>query len=579
MTSIVRNLYSMLRITTAAAFLLIPLTLQTSFGQPVQFERILSGSPGADRDFNAAWADFDGDGFVDVCTLDGRLKLHRNNGDGTFTTMTEGNAISDAPVNYGYGLIWGDYNNDGLPDLFVNGPTGFGSVNYLFHNDGMGRFTRISDSSHLVSTGANSFSSIWGDFDNDGWLDLFVGNWIGGDGEASNFLYRNDRGRGFVLSRGGVTDSSFSNAGASQGSAAGDFDGDGLLDILNLAVRPANARLFLNRGGFDFEMRNPTQDVDESDRGTAVAVADFDNDGDMDILTTATTNAGDPDQFNGLPHLWLNDGHARFTRVRDGELFAPDVIGTVGVACGDFDNDGWIDIVMSRDNMTNQKTGETAPILFHNNGDGSFSRVTEGEIVSDTSGSQTSTWADINNDGFLDLLICNHSSGQNLLMMNKGNTNHWLKFSLKGTVSNSDAIGAKVRVKATVKGNSMWQLRQITTSQGWMTSQSDMRPHFGLGDATVAELVRIEWPSGTIQELLNVPANQILHIIEPPRLSISPPGTLSWTARAEGYSLSGSADLDGPWEKILNEVNIEDGIASVTITEANDTRFYRLHNP
>jgi len=110
--------------------------------------------------------------------------------------------------------------------------------------------------------------------------------------------------------------------------------------------------------------------------------------------------------------------------------------------------------------------------------------------VSNTGASQSATWADIDNDGFLDLLICNYDQ-PNLLMRNLGNDNHGLKFDLTGTTSTADAIGAKVRVKATIQGTELWQLREIGTSQGWLTYQSDMRPHFGLGDATVADFVRI----------------------------------------------------------------------------------------
>ena len=125
------------------------------------------------------------------------------------------------------------------------------------------------------------------------------------------------------------------------------------------------------------------------------------------------------------------------------------------------------------------------------------------EIVTNTGASLSATWADIDSDGFVELLICNDDQ-PNLLMGNLGNDNRWLKLDLKGTMSSANASGAEVRVKAAIQGEEMWQLREIGTSQGWETCPSDMRPHFGLGDAAIAELVHFESPSGIVQELSNV---------------------------------------------------------------------------
>jgi hypothetical protein len=168
---------------------------------------------------------------------------------------------------------------------------------------------------------------------------------------------------------------------------------------------------------------------------------------------------------------------------------------------------------------------------------------------------------------------------RNLLMCNLGNDNHWLKLDVTGTLSNADAIGAKVRVKAAIQGEEMWQLREIGTSQGWLTYQSDMRPHFGLGDASVAEVVRIEWPSGIVQELFDVNADQILKVTEPPRLSITPAGTLAWPARAEGYALYQAASLDGLWEPVDAPVVNVGHLATVEVWGEDSVRFYRLQMP
>jgi enediyne biosynthesis protein E4 len=557
------------------AALVLTLTPPSSAARAAQFERIVSDPLGADSTFAAAWADFNRDGLLDVCTIDGQITLYENQGNGTFKRITSGNAMVEAPYSLGSGLIWGDYNNDGLPDLFFIESQGDDSVNYLFRNDGEGAFTRVGEG-HIVNTVASGYSSVWGDFDNDGWIDLFVGNWVG-DGQGRNFLYRNDAGQGFTLMDQGVMATPFANAAASAGSAAGDFDGDGRLDVINLTVQPENARLYRNLGNFEFEIVDPFPNFARPDAAHAVAVADYDNDGDLDVLTAAADLGG----WNGLAQLWQNDGRGNFTRIPGDLLFGADVVGVRGIAWGDYDNDGWLDVVMVRSQLFNRQPGETTNFLFRNNGDGTFSRVAEDEIVTNTGDSASVTWADIDNDGFLDLLICNYDE-PNLLMRNLGNDNHWLKLELRGTTSNAGAIGAKVRVKATIQGEEMWQLREIGTSQGWLTYQSDMRPHFGLGDAPVAEVVRIEWPSGIVQELANVSADQILKVTEPPRLSIGSNGTtaiLSWPARAQGYGLFSAEQPDGPWEPVERRVVISGHQATVEVSIGGSVQFYRLQLP
>jgi len=161
--------------------------------------------------------------------------------------------------------------------------------------------------------------------------------------------------------------------------------------------------------------------------------------------------------------------------------------------------------------------------LYHNNGDGTFMNVRSGAIVNYGGASDGRAWGDFNNDGFVDLFVSNFlgQSGQppqhNFLYRNNGNSNAWLNVKLVGTVSNRSAIGAKVRVKATIGGRAMWRLREISGGGGF-GSQNDMRTNFGLGDATNADTVRIEWPSGSVQELHNAEAKQFLTITEPPRL-------------------------------------------------------------
>jgi len=187
---------------------------------------------------------------------------------------------------------------------------------------------------------------------------------------------------------------------------------------------------------------------------------------------------------------------------------------------GDFDNDGHLDLFV----VHGLNPGKTNAV-HHNNGDGSFTGVRSGSPANDAGAASTfCTWADYDEDGFLDLFVARSVFVQftNLLYRNNGNSNHWLKVRLTGTVSNRQTIGAKVRVKATIRGKTFWQLREI--SSGPAFSQTPLTAHFGLGDATTVETLRIEWPSGLVQEFHNVPANQSQTVVERPRLQIGVSG-------------------------------------------------------
>jgi hypothetical protein len=180
----------------------------------------------------------------------------------------------------------------------------------------------------------------------------------------------------------------------------------------------------------------------------------------------------------------------------------------------DYDNDGYLDLLVINVSDVN--------FLYHNNGDGTFTRLNSGSLVNDgpTLSHIDAAWADYDNDGFMDVVIV-ADSGNNSLYHNNGidngNTNHWFSLKLVGTASNRQAIGAKVRIKATIGGKNFWQRRDIGVSTSQL-GQSDLRAGFGLGDATNIDIVRIEWPSGTVQELHNVATKQFLTVTEPPRL-------------------------------------------------------------
>lgn len=480
------------------------------------FTKISTGNPVQDLDYHTgtAGADFDNDGHLDLLVAAGiqapgprPLKLYNNNGDGTFNPVSGGVVTSqlafyDAPT-------WADYDNDGFVDLFVsnNGtPNDTGGTNLLFHNKGDGTFTKVTSGAVVHDIGVGT-CALWADYDNDGFDDLLVINLVN---NGHNFLYHNNRDGTFTRITTNAVATNVWTSGAQCG-AWGDYDNDGLLDL---------------------------------------------------YVTDSYTSSG---QQNRLYH---NNGNGSFTNV----VSPPSPAGSFlnGVAWGDYDNDGYLDLFMA------SSPGNDA--LYHNNGDGTFTQILTGNPVSD-SGGFSCAWVDYDNDGFLDLFVTREAPTSNLLYHNGGNTNAWLEVKLVGTVSNRSAIGAKVRIHATIGGKTFWQMREINTGGGW--NSVPLVAHFGLGDATNADIVRIEWPSGLVQEFQNVAPKQILTYTEPPRLLASTTNGVPQFSLKGGrgfqYEIDSSADLS-TWSS-NSTVTITNLNGMVPIVDINppalDQRFYR----
>ena len=220
--------------------------------------------------------------------------------------------------------------------------------------------------------------------------------------------------------------------------------------------------------------------------------------------------------LDGRPNfLFQNNGDGTFTKITDGAVVT-DSYG-FGCAWADYDNDGWLDLFVNR-GVSGGVGKDNA--IYHNNGDGTFTPVTEGSLVHDGGQGKGCAWGDYDNDGFQDLFVANGGfvvpihNQLNFLYHNDGNANNWLTIKLFGTASNRPAIGAKVRVLARIGGRLLWQLREVSGG-GNYGSQNDLRASFGLGDAGRVDTLHIEWPSGARQEFRNVGANQFLTIIEP----------------------------------------------------------------
>jgi len=488
------------KIVVVLAGLLFPVGPR-GFGQPITFTRLTSGPVATDTGnaHGCAWVDFDGDGLQDLFDANYDIVtrfpcfLYRNLGKGTFTKITNGTVVSR--IGTTTTGVWGDYDNDGLPDLFL---PDYNSHNFLFHNQGKGTFTEVTGAGLLVTeTNLNSWNAAWGDYDNDGWLDLIV---TSAAPSGKNRLYHNNGNGAFTKITEGalVNEPSFAS-----GCAWADYDNDGFLDLfIAQPMRGQNSLYHNNCNGTFTKVQDSPVATDRS-RADGCAWGDYDNDGFLDLFV--------PNQ-NRASSLYHNNRDGTFSRILNGALDA-NVSESLAAVWGDYDNDGFLDLFVA-----NGRFFDATNFLYHNNGDGTFTRVTEGRPVNDVGIWHGAIWGDYDNDGFLDLFVSNwggpgYPPRENALYHNNGNSNSWVEIKCVGTISNRDGVGAKVRVKASYRGASRWQMREIQAGSGVV--QNSIIAHFGLGEAVKIEEIRVEWPSRAVQVLNNLPARQLLTLKEP----------------------------------------------------------------
>jgi len=494
-----------------------------------------------------AWGDFNNDGFQDlfVSTGTGPSLLYSNNGNGTFTRILAAPVATDSGLCFG--ATWGDYDNDGFLDLFV-GVNNSGD-DWLYHNDGQGGFTKITTGAIVNSKGyANNCG--WADYDNDGFLDLFVAN-----SDQNDFLYHNNGDGTFTRI---MTNAIALKPGNSQGGSWADYDNDGWPDLFVSRVNEPNL-LYHNEGHGVFRAVTNGIIVHDVSVGQGTSWGDYDNDGYLDLFVV------NPNARNFLYH---NNGDGSFTKITNGAIVT-DISNGHGCGWADYDNDGYLDLFVAN------RFGRN--FLYHNNGDGTFGRVATGIVPNDPADAVAGAWADYDNDGFPDLFVTEFNSNNNRLYRNNGNNHAWLTVKLEGRWSNRSAIGAKVRVKAVIGGKPIWQLREISGGGG-LGSQNDLRAGFGLGDATQVDLVRIEWPSAIVQEFYDVAPRQFLTLIEPeasitPRSQQVQPGTTA----AFTFNTTLLAPVSFQWQRDGVELPGETNTTLlITNTQAKQTGKYTV---
>ncbi|MCA0388142.1 MAG: FG-GAP-like repeat-containing protein [Bacteroidetes bacterium] len=426
------------------------------------------------------WIDHDRDGDLDLFVSNGKNGgqnnfFYQNNGDGTFTKIDSIVITKDNSPSVG--ASWGDFDNDGYPDLFVS--TWYNKINYLYKNNGDGTYTQLSSSAVMTDL-TYSETGTWGDYNKDGFLDLYVTN---SAGNTRNLLYKNNGNGSFTKQpqTGFLTDQFFSrNADFIE------YNGDFLPDLFVVNEGSQNENLYTNLGNGSFSRTGNAPLLNNGGSSISSNYEDVDNDGDMDIFISNAEG--------GRNWLLLNDGNNNFTKVA--EPFNTDVANSFSSVFGDIDNDGDLDLFVS--NAFNADNTPMTNYLYINHGNAIFVRdtVTLSEQKGWTYGA---AFADYNKDGWLDLFTANcfGANQNNSLYRNSGGSNNWIMIDLEGIRSNRSGIGAVVKLKVTEHGTPRWMTRRVSAQSGHCSQ--NMQLHFGLGTATTIDSVVIMWSSGIVQ--------------------------------------------------------------------------------
>jgi hypothetical protein len=493
--------------------------------------------------------DYDNDGFLDLFFTNGATipalekagpsfanRLFHNNGDGTFTDVTEKAGV--AGIGYSMGVAAADYDNDGFVDLYVTGV----NRNQLLHNNGNGTFTDVTEKAHVLgnipSKGkAWSVTAGWLDYNNDGLLDLFVVNYLDYDLKTAamcsqhkittfcspddfrglpNILYKNNGDGTFTDVSIPSHVAQYVNKG--MGVAFADYDGDGFMDIFVSNDTFPNLLLH-NNGDGTFTDEATSTGVAYNELGKTVAgmgadFRDLDNDGKPDIFHTAMFGDSFPLYRN------LGDGQFEDNTSASGLTVFTSRNTAWGVGAYDFSNDGRKDLftanaaILDNSMEIEHRPYEQPNSLFKNIGKLKFVDVsaTAGKSFAVAAAHRGSAFGDLNNDGKIDIVVTVLNAQPEILMNKTATKNHWILLNLVGVRDNRDGLGTQVKI-TTAHGT---QYNQATTAVGY-NSSSDKRVHFGLGEDTVIREIELRWPTGVRQVLSNISADQVLTIKESAR--------------------------------------------------------------
>lgn len=479
--------------------------------------------------------DFNGDGYLDIVTsslsLDEPMIYHKNNGDGTFTDESASSGLGG--FKGGLNIMQTDYNNDGLKDIFVlRGAwmAKFGEQpNSLLKNNGDGTFTDVTKESGLLSFRPTQ-TATWADFNNDGWLDLFIGNesTAGANAYPCELYVNNQNGTFTEIAKAAGCDFVLFVKGVT----SGDFDNDGRIDVF-VSTLDGKKILLKNEteGSGPIHFTDVSEKAGLSGNDTRTFTTwfwDYDNDGWLDILAcgydfekSLSWYAGEqaldmPMKKTGEIFLYHNRHDGTFEDVSDKMGFNK-IVFAMGGNFGDIDNDGYLDIYMGTGNPLYQSLVPNK--MYHNLGGNAFADITSSARVGNLQKGHGVAFADLDNDGDEDIYIemggaFDGDAYENALFINPGEAdNHWINLSLEGVKANKAAIGAKITVTFEENGNTRFVYRELNS--GGSFGSNPLRQHIGVGQATAIKKIEIKWPgSDTIQQFDNVPVGENIFIKE-----------------------------------------------------------------
>jgi uncharacterized repeat protein (TIGR01451 family) len=473
------------------------------------------------------------DGITQQSSASSGLKIQSNNTSNLIFSLATFNA--DLTNSWSASIV--DADNDGWEDIFVTDKD-LNKPNLFYKNAGGNVFTKLTPNK-LCTDLASSVCSSWADFSNDGKRDIFVVN----NTRKFNSLLINNGNLNFQSA---PTGNLTNHAGYFHSGSFADYDNDGWLDIFVSNFMPTRFNeLYHNNGNGTFTQQFNNPIAMESFRSLGATWADYDNDGDQDLFV--------PNGDNNKNSFFINNGNAKFTKASNLNI-CNDLGNSVGSCWGDVNNDGWLDLFVA--NASNQNnflyinnklggftkivTGEVVTngghshgcsfadidndmdldlyvtndigikFLYMNDGTGNFTRKTDEVVEANYGKSMGHSWFDADKDGDLDLFVATHSGQKNYFFTNNGNANSWVNIKLVGNISNKDAIGARVSVKA----GGVWQCREVNAQSG-IGGQSSVRCHFGLGVNTIIDSIVIKWPSGLKHYIANESINSFKTINEP----------------------------------------------------------------
>ena len=486
--------------------------------------------------------DYDNDGWMDIYLVNSgpsdfykpktpiKNALYRNNGDGTFVDVTDKAGVACGQMgHFGQGAAAADYDGDGWQDLYV---TNYGA-NVLFHNNGNGTFTNVTDKAGVAAPNWSTCAT-WFDYDNDSKLDLFVSSFVQYSGDGSifcgdnragrryycvprvfkprpSFLFHNEGGGKFldVSKDSGIA----ASLGKSFGAVATDINNDGLMDLFVANDTLANF-LFVNKGKGKFEEVGLLSGVAYSDSGSprsgmGVDAADYDNDGWQDLFVANI----DQELFS----LYHNQKDLSFID-KPGEIGpATRLLSGWGLRFFDYDNDGDPDLILANghpDDMVeiqSLRVKYKEPLLMFENVNGSYKHVSSisGPVFSKDFPARGLSVGDYDNDGDLDVLVINNGDAPILLKNEGGNRNNWVGLNLVATRSNPGAVGAIITWEA---GGVKY--KRLKTAGGSFLASHDPREVLGIGAATKIDSIEINWPSGRVDKLTNPPLRKYIKVTE-----------------------------------------------------------------